>query len=110
MSPVHQHRYNWNFPSKRRGNLDTHKIIRPLKATTPEFVLSINPSRTNDSKKDFAAAYLLFQHFHEINARRNCVDIHEDIVSTYERSNFIVEPSSGVGLVLATVADENLRH
>src|SRR5437660_1619919 len=79
--PVNQ---NWNdtdVPLERGRDFDRHEIIRIVEPASAALILRVQPIRSNDDEKSVARSHLVVQVCRKIDAGRNVVDIHENLVA-----------------------------
>src|SRR3984957_105994 len=105
---THEHRDDSACPS-RKGSLDfaANVIFGTVQATPSLAICHADPETANHHQDGVALIESLFEHFCEVDARLDRVDVHEHIVRTEARGEVLVE-ATRVGLsVLAPVADED---
>ena len=96
------------LPSFRtRFNLDTHEIVGVIEPAVACLVTCIEPARSDHSQEHVALVDLILEHAHEIETRRNAVNIHEEMVGVEIGFEPLTEPSREAGIVATPIIDKN---
>src|SRR5437764_41984 len=72
--PINQNRYDRNVVGKRRSDFDRNKVVGTVDSMPSRFVLSLQPTGTNDRQKRLAHRYLIIEACLKIDPQ----EIHEE--------------------------------
>ncbi len=102
-----QGRNHADIAAQSRTNLEPHVVPRAVDSSTPLLVRSAEPVRTHDGNHDITAADCLINVFAEIDAQRNRIDVHEDMVRPEPLHKPVVDPARSIPRVVPAVAHED---
>ncbi len=103
---VEQHRDHRNVAGQRGGDLDPHKVVFIVEPALAVLIEDCGPVRTDHGKQDVAFRDFVAQHFDEIQAERNGVDIHEQKVAAELPLQPVAQAPGMTGTVVTAIADE----
>src|SRR5262249_38415941 len=95
-----------NVVGKRRNDFDRNEVVGTVDSTLSRFVLSVQPSGTDDRQKYLALRHLIIQACIKVDPD----EIHEEILVPKCLRYPVVQPTGGVGRTFSTVIDENLTE
>ena len=92
-------------------DLDPHKIVGTIEASSSTFVTRIQPLVPDHREQHAAFGHLLMQGVDEIGPERNPVNVHKQEIAAKLASQPIVDASRVARAVVAAIANEDLcRH
>ena len=89
---------------KRRSDFDRNEVVRTLDSMPSRFVLSVEPTGTDDRQKRLAHRHLIIEQCFKVGPE----EIHEEIFVPKCLRYSVVQPTGGLGRTFSTVIDENL--
>jgi len=96
---------------QRRGDLDADEIIGIVEPPCAGRVARVDPTLADDGEHDIALGDAFVEHAHEVEARRDIVDVEKELL----RLEYVLQPveqtASSLGIVPPAVVEEDLaRH
>ena len=88
---------------KRRSDFDRDEVVRTLDSMPSRFVLSVEPTGTDDRQKRLARRHLVIEACFKVDPE----EIHEQIFVAKCLRHPVVQPTAGLGRTFSTVIDEN---
>ena len=105
-SALQQDRDHGDAALQRRPNLDAHEVIGVVQAPMTLFVARIEPVRTDNRKEHVALRNLLNEHFVEIDAERDGVNVHKQEIAAELPLQVVVYSARVACTVVATITNE----
>jgi hypothetical protein len=96
-SPIHQHRDHTNIASKRGRDFDRNEIVWSIQPTGTLLICDIQPVGADNGYEDIARGNLIVEMIYEVDARRDMVDIHEEVFPPETLGEPIVQPTGRAG-------------
>ena len=105
-SALQQDRDHGDAALQRRPNLDAHEVIGVVQAPMTLFVARIEPVRTDNRKEHVALRNLLNEHFVEIDAERDGVNVHKQEIAAELPLQVVVYSARVACTVVVTITNE----
>src|SRR5262245_55024724 len=100
-------RDNWDIALQRSRDLYANKIVGIVQSPCSVVVSCLKPIGSNDGQQHTALGDLIAEHTHEIDAKRNAIDVHEQHFFPEIDPETVKDASRMPGAVIAAVADED---
>jgi hypothetical protein len=92
---------------ERRGDFDTHKIVRVIKAAIAVCVRRIDPTFADDGKHDVAFGHPFIEHTNEIKSGRDVVDVQKKLLRVKYVLQPVKQPPRVARIIATAIIDEN---
>src|SRR5690606_35556620 len=91
-------------------DLNANEIIGVVQSPAPSLIYSINPLGTNDDKQHRTFLDLIVEVVYEVHTKGDIVHIFEDVALTKVTHEPIINTTTDVVAISATVRDKDFMH